>query len=47
MPEELMCIRQSADVTIIDVNEYLGSYAVAELRKPSQILSVETFRRLL
>jgi anti-sigma B factor antagonist len=33
MPEELMCIRQSADVTIIDVNEYLGSYAVAELRK--------------
>jgi anti-anti-sigma factor len=33
MSEESSCIRQSADVKIIDVNDYLGSYAAAELRK--------------
>jgi anti-anti-sigma factor len=32
MSEESSCIRQSADVKIIDVNDYLGSYAAAELR---------------
>ena len=33
MSEESMRIRQSADVKIIDANDYLGSYAAAELRK--------------
>ena len=33
MSEELSRIRQSADVKIIDANDYLGSYAAAELRQ--------------
>lgn len=33
MSEESSRIRQSADVRIIDVNNYLGSYAAAELRQ--------------
>ena len=33
MSEESSGIRQSGDVKIVDVNNYLGSYAVAELRE--------------
>lgn len=33
MSEESSRIRQSADVKIIDVNDYVGSYAAVELRQ--------------
>lgn len=33
MSEESSRIRQNADVKIIDVNNYLGSYAAADLRE--------------
>ena len=33
MASESMTIRDSADAKIIDVNEDLGSYAAADLRK--------------
>ncbi len=33
MANESMTIRESADVKIVDVNEDLGSYAAADLRK--------------
>ena len=47
MANESMTIRDSADAKIIDVNEDLGSYAAADLRKAIDELIDASARKLI
>ena len=47
MSEESWCIRQNADVKIIDVNNYLGSYAAADLRETLAALVNQDVQKII
>ena len=47
MSEELSRIRQNADVKIIDVNNYLGSYAAADLRETLAALVNQDVQKII
>ena len=47
MSEESSSLRQSGDVKIVDVNDYLGSYAAAELRETLAALVNQDVQKII